>query len=310
LKFQKKHFLYVTFIAIVLLWGYYCYNNINEIKKIFELNIFVVFIIGLIIFINTVVGALPNKLILSKYGLKLKFYEWYGIFVVTTLGNFLPMRAGLVFKAAYLKKRHSFTLGNFGSLMGLTYAIIYIDKCLIGFVVSVGILASNAVEISVILPITFLIIAISFIVLISYDYSKHNVRNKYLTKVKSMFEGMKLQPSDIKPVAILIVAINIATILDAVKYLLIFKHYSVDIGFWGCILLSISISLSTLVSITPSNLGIRELITGIAFVGLGGDLNEGLVISIIDRVLHTIIILGLGSSFGLKLLKISKSELN
>ena len=294
----NKRYINILTIIIISVGVAYIYIKWDLFSRLFDMGwIQVAVIISSNIF-NTLVGALPNKLILSKYKLKLKFSEWYGIFVWASLLNYLPLKAGLFTKAVYLKKRHSLSLGDFSSMTGLTYAITLLNKGFIGLLVSTLLLILDGNNINVVIPIIFLIIIIIMAFILWSDIGRYKFKSEIITKIQNIFANMRLRNSDIRPVLLLIIFINVAIVFDGLKYYLILSYFNVSIGFFNAMLVAIGASLSTVISITPGNIGLKELIAGLMMVGLGETMDNGIILSVVDRMFFTIILIIMGSIFG------------
>jgi uncharacterized membrane protein YbhN (UPF0104 family) len=58
-----------------------------------------------------------------QFGVRLDFVEWYGLAVVNSLGNYLPIpQAGALARGVYLKRVHAFPYGPFAATLMVTYA--------------------------------------------------------------------------------------------------------------------------------------------------------------------------------------------
>src|SRR5438067_1433732 len=59
----------------------------------------------------------------AEFGARLRFVEWYGLAVVNSLANYLPLpQAGAMARGVYLKRVHRLPYGPFTATLVVTYA--------------------------------------------------------------------------------------------------------------------------------------------------------------------------------------------
>ena len=81
------------------------------------------------------------------------------------------------------------------------------------------------------------------------------------------------------------------------KYYFIFNSLGIDISMQKALLITTISGFSSIVSITPGNLGVQEIFTSVAAAMLGQNIVDGVLVSIVDRLITMIITLIFGSFF-------------
>ena len=72
--------------------------------------------------LSLLVNGYIARLLLYRLDVRLSFYEWYGLAVANSLGNYLPIpQAGAVARAVYLRKVHRLNYHRFAASLLVTY---------------------------------------------------------------------------------------------------------------------------------------------------------------------------------------------
>ena len=129
----KKH-RHLIFLAFVLIVGIYYLNNNREVFTILAQISWLCIVLTLLmrVFLIATNGAML-QLACNIFDVHLRFYEWFGLSVITTFANlFVPLSGGIIARAAYLKVRHGLTYTHFVSIFAATNVILLILTCLWG----------------------------------------------------------------------------------------------------------------------------------------------------------------------------------
>jgi uncharacterized membrane protein YbhN (UPF0104 family) len=98
-----------------------------------------------------------------EFAVKLRFVEWYGLAVVNSLANYLPLpQAGAVARGVYLKRVHQLPYGPFAATLVVTYATAL---SLYGFagLAGLGVLANEGRRSPPVLWLVFAALALTFL---------------------------------------------------------------------------------------------------------------------------------------------------
>lgn len=122
---MNKKIQILVLIILIACFAVYCYQHIDEFRQLNIVNaIYFVplFFLYVLFFIN---NGLILKYFLEPFDIRLRFKEWFGLSVITTMGNYLtPFRGGAVARAVYLKKKHKFSYSYFLSTLSGIYIVL------------------------------------------------------------------------------------------------------------------------------------------------------------------------------------------
>jgi len=103
-------------------------------------SLLVYLIILRLLFLAT--SGLYTRLFAKKLGIHLAIKEWFGLAIITAMGNYLtPLSGGMVARGAYLKRRHALPYSQFLILLASNYFIILGLAGLIGVMLTIPFLS-------------------------------------------------------------------------------------------------------------------------------------------------------------------------
>jgi uncharacterized membrane protein YbhN (UPF0104 family) len=132
MKNIKKYISPLITIFVLLLFSIYLYKNPYILSSLKEINpIYIALIMGLYLILFFLEGLfIIVTLKIFKRDIDRK--EGMYISVLSRIGNYLlPLRAGAVFRATYLKKKYNFEYSNFLSTLYGYYIVLFIINSLI-----------------------------------------------------------------------------------------------------------------------------------------------------------------------------------
>jgi len=232
---------------------------IKNIKPVIILFIFLVQLLKL-----GLIGFLQNKIISFRNHTPTKPIEWFSLCVISSFLNlFIPFRGGAIFRLIYLKKNYKISNVNFAKSI--------VDQLKISLFISFA-LALLFTIISPKLSLSFKALAstILIIVILVFHYNRRLL--KFFT-ILNMETNL---------VVLLITLLNSLEIYLGVGYIL------TDVTYFDCLLISPMLLISSVLSLTPGNLGIREVIIEQGFYALNLQLEGVLTIAVILRAIQSI----------------------
>jgi len=204
-------------------------------------------------------NGLVLKYFLEPFDIRLRFKEWFGLSVITTMGNYLtPFRGGAVARAVYLKKRHNFSYSYFLSTLSGIYIIAFLVNSFIGILTVVLLKHFYALFNIFVFTVFMAIFFLTGIIIFSLEFKE--TKYSFINKFINVINGWHLIKSNKKIILItsLISLINVAIIV--LMMFLEFRVFGVEISLLNVLFLSIVSTLSLFISITPGALGIKEAI--------------------------------------------------
>ncbi len=298
MKNLKKYISPLITIFVLMLFGFYLYQNPEIIELVFSTHwIYIVLIMGVYLLVFLFEG-LFIKISLDIFQKSIKVGESFFLATVSRIGNYLlPMRAGAVFRETYLKKKYDFSYSNFLSTFYGYYVIFFLTNS----VISVGILLIkyfNNNELYLTLMTFFSLILVGMLALIfirlpidRFIKKTDGIIGKMLTYLNKFIKGWDLIVKDSKDFLMLLLIsfgnIFLNVIIVYVEFIAIDKKSKIlDVIFYTAIS-----GVSLLVSITPGSLGIREGIFLLTSKSLGLTEHEIMRLAFLDRGVMFILLL-------------------
>lgn len=287
----------LTFVLIGLFIAYAVHNqaSLGALRGISGKYILIIAILGLL---YKVVLGLKFKIMINFFGIKAKPREWFGLSCLTSMINtLLPAHAGTATQAVYLKKNYNFKYSGFiGYLLNfLIFSLMVYSVCGIILLLLHKALYSIFFTAIFLFFIAVFILCIIFIFLIP-KFSMIKFRWELLNKTIDGFKALKAKRS----LVIRFVLIQTADVVIT-GLRLFFAYYALGahVGLVPIFLVGLIASVSSIVNLTPANLGIRELFITASSILVGEGAMFGVMASVIDRVIGTLItfILGLISMY-------------
>lgn len=270
------------------------YRNWHDFSVISIENYFDLLGAVILSFLILLMNGVLNKVLINKFGIDLSFREWFGLSVVSTLGNILtPFRGGLALNAMYLNKKYSFRYSKYAALTSGAYVIIFWINSILGLLACWYIKCAYGILNWYVFGV-FLMFALFLSLIIFLKPKFKGFKNSYTSKYLDALNDWQLV-CDQKNVFIKLILINMITIV-----ILIFINYFEFAAFGAHInlikLLFISVfgTFSLLISITPANFGFKEAFTIFSGVIIGLAIPQIIIVSVLDRLIN----FGLSFVFG------------
>lgn len=261
---------------------------------------------GLPLFILGVLALTANGLYLKifarKFDLDLRAREWFGLAAVTAMGNYLtPLSGGLMARAAYLKLRHEFPYSRFLAMLAANYLIAFAVIGAAGTVVMLTRIATGGFSWPVLLLFAATVLAVPLVLRLPPGTGTSGGR--ILRFVQSALEGLAVIRRD-RTLLGKLVALTLWNVsLGAALYFAVFRVIGAPIPLALALLLHLLTSYTVLINLTPGNLGVQEIVTGVAASVLGAGAETGLLAALIVRAVTTLCAFALGPIFSYLLSK-------
>jgi uncharacterized protein (TIRG00374 family) len=251
--------------------------------------------------------ALAFKCICGIFDLKMRFREWFGLSVCTTMLNqMMPGRAGAAMRAVYLKQKHRLPFAHFGSLVAGTHLIRLPVTALIALAAcGIGRLAGGAGWGP--LAVTFLVLlALLAIATVLATASARLIRYVPFRAVRAVLErlarGLRLFPERKGQSAQIALwsALEVCT-LGAVL-LVSCRAVGMDVSAPQALAMRSLGVFAILLPLTPAGLGIREGMVSYAGHLLGLPVQTLVLAALIARAAAILVSFALGLPFSYVLL--------
>jgi uncharacterized protein (TIRG00374 family) len=290
---KKKFSRYLSTVltlVILLLFVLYIYRNpeiVNSLREISPINTVIIAFIFLLVFL---LEGLFIKVALNVFDKKISTKESFYLATLSRIGNYLlPMRAGAVFRATYLKKKYDFPYSRFLSTLYGYYIILFLLYSVLG----VGVLLykyfiNNQRFFILLLFFVLLFLGMLFLMFVRIPFEKiFKDKESFLGKVIGFLDRfMKSWDRIVKNKKLLFQLFFITLIYIILNTVIVyFEFISLDIfiDIENLFLYSALSGVSLLVSLTPGSLGIREAVFLISSQSIDLDQEQILQLAIVDR---------------------------
>ena len=237
---------------------------------------------------TTILNGLFLKVACHALGCQIAKIEAVGLASANSLLNYLPLRVGLGFKAAYLASVRGLSVSGFASITGVSAAMTFVCAGVLGASISLWQWQfSEPRQITLgVLGALYGATAVLGATLILGGAGLKRLRLPWgLSRFSAPLSGALSTLTRDMAFQFQTYGLNLA-ILMVVAARLYFVSLLVDapVTLSEAILLSTAAAVAVFVSILPAGLGVREAALSATYVVLGGSLETGLLLSTIDRI--------------------------
>lgn len=278
-------------IPAILSSGVISHISFNSIFLLMFLNLLTFLSLGLIL-----------RNLLQSFDIRLSVSEGVGVASLTYMGNYLTIPGGgAVGKAVYLKRKYNFSYHNFFASMSATHILDLMYISILG--ITMVILCGGLSEVWG-LPVisAFVVAGIISVWLVAFPFNFRNCRGKFFNTLRDVVEGWKIIRKDRLLIARISVLLLMNHLLAVLEVVVGYDVFSVEIGIVEAALLALISTLSTIVKITPANLGIQEAVIAASSHLLGIGFEEGLMVAGCLRLVAVVVTFFMGGVFGFRLL--------
>ena len=286
----------LVFLAVTCIIVLYLKSNDDLLRPILNISLVNALLLLALTVMLTGTNGLFLKAFAAKFGIGLRFSEWFGLAMITAMGNYLiPFSGGMIARATYLKHRHAFPYAKFITLITANYLVIFWVVGMTGALIMVIFWNSNRFFWQITLFFVSVVIALSGLVMVRRAKIPEN---NWLTKlINTALDGWDLIKNDKSLLIKLITCSLINIVLNGFLFLVAYKATGCTIHFTIALLVSLLSVFSLLVRITPGNFGIQEAIISLSSEMVGAGAGIGLLVSLLIRAASLIPAFTLGPIF-------------
>ncbi|MDA2932723.1 flippase-like domain-containing protein [Acidobacteria bacterium AH-259-D05] len=272
-------------------------EELTRIKQVSALDLTFLSILTIGIFVI-------NGLLIRSYCLfferPLKPVEWFGLSIVQTMGNYIPLRGGGVAQMVYVKLRHGLALNKLLAGLSITMVLSFLVGGVLGLL-AMGLVVWQYAHFNWKLFAIFAAVAcLATVLLIAPFLAQRFVllfRLRPFCRVGDFMESWEAIRSDgalvrqlmiLSASGIMIYGLRLYTAYHALGY-------QVPIGY--CLVIAPLGTISMMLSISPAGLGVREAAVGMASALLGFGLSNGVYAAALDRAVSMVWVFILGTFF-------------
>jgi len=289
--------------SLLLFWiGLYVKGHLSGFQDIRSLSLKYFFILPFFYFMYFLLQGFILKTVVEPFGIRLKFNEWFGIIMITLMGNCLVPFGGFGFRATYLKRIHAFDYTHFISTLGAIYLIEFLIFTLGGFI-GLGLLYFNSGIFD--LPITILtsvVFSISATVLI---FSPHlpRLKNAILQRINAVLESWRTIKMNYKLIKRLLWLTLLEFLLVSYIFYFAFHSFNFGISFVNTFLTVCLSDYSLFIRLLPASFGLYEGAIVYSSRLFNLTVAQGLLVAVANRAASLFLIFTLGPLYCFILIK-------
>ena len=304
----RKIFPFVVALLILIIGVTYLSSQKDELKVISTFSphtLVPIFLFSLLIITSR---GLQFNFLVESFGVKLVFWELFGLSVVTSMGNYLtPLRGGAGLRAIYLKTQYNLSYSLFISTLGGLYIIVSLLNSIIG-ISTMGILFLREKIFNWTLFGMFLGVMLIMTIIMLLKPTFRQCRNTILEKINVALGGWY----EIRKNRQLIWKILLLSLCNSLSWMIImfyaFKAFQINLTLDKALFLAVLNQFSLLLTITPGSFGITEAIIVFSANALGILPAQSLVVALLIRLINLILVFTLGPIFSFLLTKKNRSQ--
>ncbi|MCP4537083.1 MAG: flippase-like domain-containing protein [Chloroflexi bacterium] len=275
----RRYFPLLLIVASVVWGGWYIYGHPAELTSIQGLS--PGWLIALFCLSVAKIACMGSftRVIVRSLEIDLGFLEWFGLSALSTMGNYLtPFRGGAVVRAMYLKSKHDLPYSLFLSTLSALYVITFATNAALGVLAMLALyLWIDFVDVALLsfflalclLPVVLLILLKVIPRLPDKDWSKRYVVLQITAFVGRIIEGWRVISAR-KSTVLQLLALSVLN--SSVTLLMIhlsFVAFGVRLPLIESLVLSSLFMISSMIPLTPSGLGVAEVVLVLVSRGFG-----------------------------------------
>jgi hypothetical protein len=258
-------------IAVLALLIAYLYLQRAYVEANYEFRPGRLLVIAGLAVVTLALRGMTNQLLFARLGAMAPLRDWFAIVSVSALASYLPVSAGLISKASFLKRAHAVTYREF--------AVGQVVLLLLGVAthgaVGLATLALWRPPAAVWIAIVFVAMSAAGLLVLLPDRAAQFARGRWLPLDAGIVARLRGSVAGV-------IAVQIGVLLVTASGLKLgFSLGPAEVGFAACMVFSASAVLTRLVWVAPGGLGARELLIGSLAVLTGYELRDAVVASLV-----------------------------
>ncbi|MBE5815336.1 MAG: flippase-like domain-containing protein [Clostridiales bacterium] len=296
----KKIVTMALFVVLIALLAWYVWQNRADMARLLSLDAGTVALLLLFAFCGCVMNCVYHRIVLSTFRVPLSLVDWMGVVMVAnTMAYVLPLRADLVFSAAYYKKvkglayTRSVSIAAGNIVFGVTFSLLEILVALICCGLKDGLWP---------LPLWLLTmgglvcVAVFWVVALVLGEKPPAFVRKYRI-LRETVEGFVQLLKDRRMLLQVVGCLAANHCFHLLLYMVCFHAVGMEITIYEALLYNRMSWLSTILTIVPGNIGIKEAVMGTVTGLMGSLFQNGVMVSLLQRVTIMIIYIVCGTAF-------------
>lgn len=296
----KKILSAVLFAAMIALLAYYLYDNREDLARLLTFSAPTVTAIFVFALGACTMNCLYHKLILDTYHLPLSTVDWMGVvFVANAMALVLPMRADLVFTAAYYRRTKGFAYVKSVSVAAgnIVFGVIFALLQLTVSLVATGLIEGQwPATLWLILLVMASGVAVFLVIALWFE----NRMPAFLRRIRLVVNVVSGFNALIRNKGLLLRLLGCLTVnnlLHVLLYMACFRAIGMEVTVYEALFYNSISRLVNQVAIVPGNWGIKQAVMGVAGSLMGDVFQNGVMVSLLHSVALMAVYIVMGGVF-------------
>jgi len=280
-------------------------KNSQELQLLTNLNPLYLIALASLIFLGHLIFTYRFHMVLKKCtGKTIPFWHWFKMVILGRFLSTIAPQAGNIYRSITLKQNYQIPHAHYA---GSLFAVTWMDA-IFNFIIAGIILLLFQPEmllggirmwlLLLLLAVGLALVPIMLKILIG-RWRFHNPRIKWLHNRLSELLKVSLSTLGDGPFMFKFFLIGIISFINAVAaFYLCFGSLGIQVNLSLLALFYVILKLSNQIMITPGNLGIREIAYGLISQHMQIGMTQGILVSVLIRLISTIVIIILGFFLG------------
>ncbi|MGE4609319.1 MAG: lysylphosphatidylglycerol synthase domain-containing protein [Myxococcota bacterium] len=250
-------------------------------------------VLGIALLVVAALGlrASANQSLFGRLRVRARWGDWFALVTVNSFSNYLPLSAGLVAKAFYLKRVHSMPYTEFAVGQVALFLLVVATNGMVGLAI-VLLFGSTGVG----------WVAAGFAAMCAAGALAFSPASATRFLTRRRFPWNEAAVSAIREAAPRVIPLQLVVLIaTAASLQLGFAMGEAQVGFAACVIFSAATVITRLVAITPGGLGVREFLVGGLAVLTGFELRDAVIASTLTSLVELGVIFVLGGAFTYRL---------
>jgi uncharacterized membrane protein YbhN (UPF0104 family) len=279
-------------IVIILSLCWYLFTQRQQLIRLNRLNAGYIVLLHILVFSAGLPFAQTVKLTLSVLGAHTRFWDMVRLHFACVLLNYVPPKAGTLFRANYLKRHFGLSYAYFSSFFAyLTFLMTCITAWIGLFTILLGFGLQKYAD-WVAAAVFGGVASISLLLLVA-PIPLPTGENRILSTLRAFISGRKEIVSHKRNMTASVILLTTSFLLTSARLLFVYRAIGITITPAESLLLGALGFVIAFLSLTPGSLGIRELVLTAGASILGIPTEIGVLAAMIDRAImlsHTFIV--------------------
>ncbi len=270
--------------AIIAGFGYYLWMHRDAFGNALEASVLHIAVLVLLILVSWYISGVQSALIFRAVEVPLTMREGVMLTIAGTFGNYLPMRAGTLIRAYYLKERHGLRYARFGGVSGMRALLTIVAAGMAGLMGLLVASGSDDMRVSVELIAVFVSLMLGplVIMLVPIPVARWlpGRMRQILLDVIDAYDTLRNRPK----LGLFVVVLLLAQYLIlGLRFVVSADAIGADLPLGFLLMMAPLAALMSYLALTPGGVGLREAVMGYVSLHLGYSFAEGLFIGTVDR---------------------------